>query len=75
MNKYFEITLTCTVGYCYNKTSPTMRGQKKKVSLLLNLSMYSITRNKTIRNSNTVAAMYFGVDATVKHTNAANRVT
>lgn len=52
-----------------------MRGQKKKVSLLLSLSMYSITRNKVIRNSNTVAAMYFGVDATAKQTNATNRVT
>ena len=55
--------------------SPTMRGQKKKVSLLLSLNRYSSSRSEVIANSSTVAAMYCGVDAAAKHTNPTSRVT
>lgn len=57
------------------KTALTMKGQKKKVSLLLSLSRYNNSRSKVIRNSITVAAMYSDLDPAVKHTNATNRVT
>lgn len=41
----------------------------------MSLSMYNKSRSKVIRNSNAVAAMYFGLDATAKHTNATSRLT
>lgn len=59
---------------CGFKMSPTMRGQKKKVSLLLSLNMYSNNSNEVITNSKTVAVMNFGLDAAAKHTKATSRV-
>lgn len=57
------------------RASPTTRGQKKKVSILLSLNRYSSSMNTAIRNSRAAAALYFRRRTAVKHTNATKKDT